>query len=377
MLDARTQFEIAHNLKLMQWSVQSQGAQFAVMIAPNKNTIYPEKMPQGYQPSRQDEQTQSNIDAFLQLMQANGISAADIKGILKDHKEEGLYYQRDSHWNKLGSLYGYNELMRSLGLEPQILPGQSLETKADHRGDLDEMLFPQGWMPEEDFYLLEQDVQYSPKLSQDELMNTWIETDCPQKHGSILMFRDSFGSNLVPYVAQSFQKAYFSRLEPYNLTRISSLQVQYVVIEKVERRIGQFAQQAPVMFMPTVSLPQSDSLAGPAESPAESIDVTVKESGDFLYFQAMLPEEQIQEKTQIYLRTTLEDGSSSTVPVFYLNQSPDALTKQTEPDKTMQHGFGVYLPKAGIEKAKIEVLVENDDEIISHPVNPVQEDESE
>ena len=41
-----------------------------------------------------------------------------------------------------------------------------------------------------------------------------------QKDGSMLMYRDSFGESLLPFVADEIGQGYFSRLVPYNLTQI-------------------------------------------------------------------------------------------------------------------------------------------------------------
>ena len=58
--------------------------------------------------------------------------------------------------------------------------------------------------------------------------------------GSLLMFRDSFGELLYPYLAAEFGSARFSRQAAYDLTTAASLGSDTVVIELVERKPALF-----------------------------------------------------------------------------------------------------------------------------------------
>ena len=46
-----------------------------------------------------------------------------------------------------------------------------------------------------------------------------ITTVNPVKEGSLVMYRDSFGNALLPYMADAYANAYFSRGIPYQLMR--------------------------------------------------------------------------------------------------------------------------------------------------------------
>jgi hypothetical protein len=58
----------------------------------------------------------------------SGIAAADIYSLLKEHKEEYVYYRTDHHWTTLGAYYGYTALAKALGLEPAALSSFEPET---------------------------------------------------------------------------------------------------------------------------------------------------------------------------------------------------------------------------------------------------------
>ena len=64
------------------------------------------------------------------------------------------------------------------------------------------------------------------------------------------MFRDSFGNNLYPYLADSFGAALFSRSMPYRLDLAAQREADYVAAELVERNLRYLIQNIPVMPAP-------------------------------------------------------------------------------------------------------------------------------
>ena len=105
-----------------------------------------------------------------------------------------------------------------------------------HKGDLYDMLYPAGSGLETDqVYGGELTVEYDAPIRSAE--NLTIMTHGGGE-GSLLMFRDSFGNNLYPYLADSFDAALFSRSMPYRLDLVSQREADYVVAELVERAFG-------------------------------------------------------------------------------------------------------------------------------------------
>lgn len=64
-----------------------------------------------------------------------------------------------------------------------------------------------------------------------------IDTTNEQKEHSLLMFRDSFGNALYPFLADSFGHSRFSRKMPYPLTMMQEVNADVVIVEIVERNI--------------------------------------------------------------------------------------------------------------------------------------------
>lgn len=97
------------------WFIDNGVKEFKVMIAPDKDSVYREKLPKWY--------AQSNIQ-FSDVIQKElpNIYIDILSSILKNKTEEyPLYYKTDTHWNNYGAWIGFSELMKSLNKEDTIL----------------------------------------------------------------------------------------------------------------------------------------------------------------------------------------------------------------------------------------------------------------
>ena len=136
-----------------------------------------------------------------------------------------------------------------------------------HTGDLYEMLFPAAADPETDTPPAGLEFQEPEGTRPDSIT---IETTGGES-GSLLMFRDSFGELLYPYLADSFERAHFSRQSAYDLTKIGATQADVVMIELVERNIRWLMEQPAVFPAPEREEGIPDAAEGEAfVSPARS-----------------------------------------------------------------------------------------------------------
>jgi hypothetical protein len=99
-----------------------------------------------------------------------------------------------------------------------------------------------------------------------------IRTSCETGEGSLLMFRDSFGSALHADMAESFRTACFSRLNPYDLTLLDKEGADTLVVELVERNLSWLTEKAPVMPGPVRALDQTPAAGGGTASLCVSQD---------------------------------------------------------------------------------------------------------
>ena len=220
----------ARSLFLMEEYAQSRGAAFLFTVPCGKYTVYPDHAP-AYAAVAED----SNRALLAGLLGEMGVSYGDMYPAFSAAAEEDLYWKQDSHWNGKGAALGADVILRALGRESDFAAGPFRVT-GEHTGDLYAMLYPAGTATEP---------EYAPAAGWSfahigdfhTCDDMTITTECPGKAGSLLMFRDSSGRNLYPYLAESFGRAVFSRMNSYDLTLLDDTAADTVVIELAERTL--------------------------------------------------------------------------------------------------------------------------------------------
>lgn len=228
---------IASKIEEMSDYTKSNGSKFVLLIAPNKVSLYPQFLPYYYNKSS----VPSNMDMVLNSLE--NVDYIDLKKTFNS-KDEILYHKWDSHWNNKGALIVTNELLNHLGLD--TVDYSEPELRSDWEGDLYKMLFPANDKFDDQYYYNDDEFTYKYtkrfKSTDDMVIKT---KNTESDNGSVLLFRDSFGRSMLPFIGQAFSKATLSRTTPYDLEQIKSVHYDYVVLEIVERNLKDFMSYAP------------------------------------------------------------------------------------------------------------------------------------
>ena len=289
LLSDREIYSAGRNLALIKEYAEGQGARFLFTVAPNKNSLYPEHMPSvtAFSQAR-------NAGRLADVLEEQGVAYLDLFSVIGG-KDERLYFTQDSHWNSKGAALGADAINAALGRPSSYYEGP-FTAQAVHSGDLYGMLFPSGTRLEDDqVYGGELAFEYEAPIRSAE--NLTIMT-AKEGDGSLLMFRDSFGNLLYPYLADSFGKALFSRSTDYRLDLIGQRDAGYVVVELVERNLNYLVEYVPQMPAPLRETPDAAETDGGAVLTAEQSEYVpgcVRISG-------VLPDEP-DTASAIYLRT--------------------------------------------------------------------------
>ena len=246
-------FSAARNLALMAEYCEGQGAVFLFTVAPNKNSLYPDHMP-GITASAAPHDAERLAAELAEHMDVRYLD------LFAGPWQEGepLYFRTDSHWNSRGAAYAADAVNSALGRDSHYFDGP-FTPEETHRGDLFDMLYPAGSGLEADpAYGGELRFDYDAPIRSAE--NLTIMTH-GSGDGSLLMFRDSFGSLLYPYLADSFDAALFSRSMPYRLDLVSQREADFVAAELVERNLRYLIQNVPVMPAPSRGAEKPDAFA--------------------------------------------------------------------------------------------------------------------
>lgn len=333
LLSDRELYNVVHNLSLVQEFVEQNGFQFLLAVVPNKNTLYGDHMPYYYQQG-----TDSNLDRLNKLLEQENIHFVDLKEAFQK-EDETLYFKRDSHWNNKGAVLAYNAMLDCLEKKHESYLNVPYEVKIEHIGDIDKIMYPLAAEEEENFYY-DKDWKYRYVNDVTDNMDAWIETVNTEKEGCLLMYRDSFGESILPFLAEEYRNAYFTRLVPYNLGNVVQYHPDTVIIERVERKIAAFATEVPIM-----EAPGTDNVSAVEKKTNSTIEC--KKSGGYLEIKGSIEQKFLEDDTEILVSVSdVNRTSTKTYRPFY------TLTKGGN-----GNGYSMYLNYAEISSDSLHINV--------------------
>jgi hypothetical protein len=218
------------------------GARLVFAAAPNKNTIYSERMPAVYR-RLHDGAHETNMDRLYAALSERGVLYADLREALSG-SDTLLYYRRDTHWNGAGALAAYRAILDTAEIPHEDYADVPLTEGTPIEGDLDAMLYPGARKTEQD---LVPDVDLSSSFVYTSAYTSpmdMVVTTRGRGEGVALVFRDSFGSALIPYFSAAFAEVRYERSTPYRIELIEQTGASFVLIEIAERNIPQLVAAA-------------------------------------------------------------------------------------------------------------------------------------
>jgi hypothetical protein len=235
------QEDLILRLKTLNQYLESQDITLWVVIAPNKATIYPDKLPEQIKSLP----TKSRLDRLIKDLEDNNLPIiVDLRYSLRVAREnQDVYFPpNNTHWNGYGAFVAYTTIMNALKSSyPELTPYQIADMKL---------------MPADRSLGMPGPYYASPKpfvttlhLGVDNGRNQYagIEYGYNQfssipdsKLPTLLMFHDSFGAfYLNDYLSMNFGKSHFIHVDdtPQYLSReaIQQFKSDIVIIEIVER----------------------------------------------------------------------------------------------------------------------------------------------
>lgn len=333
-------FDVAHSLAMVQAYAHQNGSEFAFAVVPNKNSLYGEYMPYYYQPPHSGKSNLERLEACLRAEQVNSI---DLYGCFQNNSHT-LYHKRDSHWNNLGAALAADRILNGIGSTHSSYADRPYSIRKDFQGDLDRMLYPSATEAEEEAYY-----DPAPQFSYCGDVESNFEPKISTRsdgNGNLVMYRDSFGNALLPFMAEAFENAWFSRALPYHLADLSEHMADALVIERAERFLPDMAKQAPEMEAPCVVW---DAAVMGAAVEAECLKETVK--GEYTQVTGKLPIHAIKERSRIYIRID-KDRCYEAFPVSDADgQESFSLLLQTGKLQDTGHIYEVYVSEQDAKAA--------------------------
>lgn len=323
LLSERSLFNIAHTLSLMQEGLEKKGVQFLFTVAPNKNSLYDENMPYYDSLKASNEKNLFSLQKYLEKEQ---VSYADLYEMFSG-EEEVFYHKTDSHWNNKGASMAAETLLSALRKEHTSYADEPYTIKKDFTGDLDEMLYPLATIPDEEVYYDKQTTfAYVGEVESN--FDPKITTVNPVKSGSLVMFRDSFGNALLPFMADAYANAYFSRGVPYQMSEVDEKDADTVIVERAERFLPEMAQSPPVMEGPERQITVTEE-----ETASDGVyDVQYEQQGNLGKLTGCISKKYLNTEGRIYIRVN-RDKIYEAFP----------MDVATEDGEDISEGFCLYL----------------------------------
>lgn len=267
LLSDREIHSCATVVRLIEQGVELQGAEFAFTVAPNKNTLYEKYMPDRFEAGSGE----GNLEHLIAEMKKQKVHYVDLRTPLWKGKNQ-VYHKLDTHWNNLGASIACETLLDYFGKDHIHYENESYVWKKNFSGDLQGMLFPKSrkkdwnaiydcpWTYEYVNSVTsteEMEIQTENQTEKDDQRDLANEEHKKQtKHKSLVMYRDSFGNALVPFMAQEYRKGYFTKEVPYDLSLVDAYKADDVVIELAQRQIPTLLEGIPYMMAPGVAFDQ-------------------------------------------------------------------------------------------------------------------------
>lgn len=232
---------MAENLVFWRDYLAERGMEFVLFLAPNKERMYSEYMPDSYG----DPAEEYKVKQVVEYLRAN----TDLRVVYpyeelmqaKEAVAENIYYKTDSHWNEIGAYVGASALLKELGIDmPAITDeGITIEDPGKAEGDLAKMLYLSKPMKNVDsnYHVTGYDAH---GVTNDEAdffgMMSYYTTDAADER-SLYLIRDSFATAMSPYLASQFDTANMRHISSYTNDDLWQCDPDVVVLELVERNV--------------------------------------------------------------------------------------------------------------------------------------------
>ena len=217
--------------------LEDRGIKYYFFVAPNKESIYPEYLPEGYLLSEQ-----RPIHQITEALLASSVKLLYPLEVLKSYKAKlQLYTQVNTHWNASGAYIAYEYLANSIKKDYAIKVvdwEDIIFEDSEISEDLGDKLNP----PQTSTYVRARVNHGTAQIIYDNGIKNSGRIQISQNKDSTLpnamIFHDSFMTEgMFPFIMESFSRVQFIHTPIVDFNLIDQLKPDVVISEMVERFI--------------------------------------------------------------------------------------------------------------------------------------------
>ncbi|MBF0319826.1 MAG: hypothetical protein HQL01_08500 [Nitrospirae bacterium] len=243
---------IRHTLRERQRWLAERGMKYYVVIAPNKETIYPEHLPDYIKKAG----AKTRADQLIEFIGDNS-TIIDLRPTMLKAKSTGLlYHKTDTHWNYYGAYWAYRKIMETLkedypALDAMDIPEFTLHPKGLKGGDLYRLLSLADLFTDTDMVFVPIKPVRSVLGKPGNYANPCWDPNTPivvkevddKSLPKVVIFRDSFFIALLNFFAEHFQRSVFLWTMTFDKDIIEKERPDIVITEIVERDIDRLSDE--------------------------------------------------------------------------------------------------------------------------------------
>ena len=248
--------DIAKKITSLNQYLNEQGISLVIVVAPNKASIYPDKLPDQIKPLS----AQTRLDSLISYLGTNNPPLiVDLRPALRAARQgQDVYYKTNTHWNGYGAFTAYTKIINVLAsshpeLQPYEAADFNLVTTDPGVQDISKLMNAN--------FIKESSLYFTPKT-------TMVHTAQPEDYSgynqfsqipgsdlpTLLMFHDSFGATyLNDFLSLNFKKSHFIHLMSVsrylNKESIQYFDPDIIIIEIVERDLEQLNRYLPDILL--------------------------------------------------------------------------------------------------------------------------------
>ena len=230
------------NLDALSAAYAKKGITLLVIVVPNKNTIYPERVPAQVRVIG----TESRLEQLTSYLQAHGkTQVLDLRPALTAAKGgHEIYYATDTHWNGYGAYLAYAAILNELHKTfPNLTPRPASDFKVltaepetmDLAGNIGTTLLPESkiqFLPQFDLHTSYKSINLGGRKL---MFSNNTDTSLPD----LVIYYDSFFFTVNPMLGEHFHQGVFVQNYSggglWNLSWVDERQPDVVIIEFNER----------------------------------------------------------------------------------------------------------------------------------------------
>ena len=229
--------QIAENCIRQRDYLASQGTEFVIFIAPNKERIYSDKMSEKYGPPAETYRALQIVNYLRENTDLRVVYPYEELMAAKAAAGEEIYYKTDTHWNYIGGYVGSCALLRELGIEmPEITSGKiSISRTGERTGDLASNLGLGALLKSTEYTVAGYDTHQAE--SQGTFRDVYYYRARNADPRKFYAVRDSFYVSMLPYISSQFNESYTRFHASYDYSDFAAQHPDIFVYETVERYV--------------------------------------------------------------------------------------------------------------------------------------------